>query len=277
MAHWFDELGKRIAKRDEQRRPSATFASSRGATHGAAKGTLLSRRSLITGASAAAVGAVAAGGPFRLFPVGLAMARRDPCLANPGFCTGNCPEEVACKKAAITDALDYIKDACSSPFAGFSGYTDGEDGNKLGCVVQANIVMNRRVASCECICCPHGLSKCGKCTCVDLQNDDNNCGSCGHACISSSTCINGHCSCNTCGDAGKNPYSQVCGGQCVDTAADPTNCGSCGNVCPDTVNGFTGICNCGVCDGCSGAIGGFWCCQTGKCTHACPQPGETCP
>jgi hypothetical protein len=127
-----------------------------------------------------------------------------------------------------------------------------------------------------CIGCPSGQSFCGT-ECVDRQTDLNNCGSCGHVCVSPTTCQNGQCGCNTCGASGNNPYSKVCGGECVDTAGDPNNCGGCGNVCSDTADGFTGICNCGACSGCAGALGGFWCCQTGTCTHACPQPGETCP
>jgi hypothetical protein len=130
---------------------------------------------------------------------------------------------------------------------------------------------------CRPLCPPgSGQTKCGD-TCVDLQTDNDNCGSCGHVCVGSSSCTNGHCECNTCGNQGRNSMSQICDGQCIDTSSDPTNCGSCGNVCPDTVNGFRGICNCGQCDGCSGGVGSFWCCQTSKCTHACPPPGETCP
>ena len=121
-----------------------------------------------------------------------------------------------------------------------------------------------------------GQTKCGD-QCVNLQTDNNNCGSCGHVCVGSSSCINGHCGCNTCGDSGNNPFSQICGGQCTDTSSDPYNCGSCGNVCPDSVNGFRGICNCGQCDGCAGGLHSIFCCQTGTCAHACPGPGETCP
>jgi hypothetical protein len=121
-----------------------------------------------------------------------------------------------------------------------------------------------------------GQTKCGD-DCVNLQTDNNNCGSCGHVCVGSSACVNGHCTCNACGTTGSNPYSQICDGQCVDLSSDPYNCGSCGNVCPDSVNGFRGICNCGQCDGCAGGLHSIFCCETGKCAHACPGPGETCP
>src|SRR5207253_4820884 len=39
----------------------------------------------------------------------------------------------------------------------------------------------------KCIGCPSGQSFCGD-VCVDLQTDNNNCGSCGHVCVSPSTC-----------------------------------------------------------------------------------------
>jgi hypothetical protein len=66
--------------------------------------------------------------------------------------------------------------------------------------------------------------------CVNLKNDQNNCGSCGNAC-GNDTC---------------------CGGSCKDLSGDYDNCGSCGHGCgfPDTgcsggeccVLGAVGVC-----------------------------------
>jgi hypothetical protein len=273
VGHWFDDLSKRAARVGEGRRtgrPAGRTRLAGSGDQGAARGDLFSRRSVLFGASAFGLGALASTSPLRVGALNYARAQTP----------GACPEETRCKKAAYEDNKAYVKEACASPYPGFvDSYRDGEAGFKLGCVTQAAIRLGSRLDSCakRACPCPQGHDRCGGDDCLDLQTDDNNCGKCGHVCVASSSCTNGHCVCNTCGNAGNNPYSQICDGQCVDTSGDPSNCGGCGNVCPQVVNGFRGICNCGQCDGCEGGVTGFWCCQTGTCTHACPSPGETCP
>ena len=93
--------------------------------------------------------------------------------------------------------------------------------------------------------------KCGKnqqlcgTTCVNTNNNAQNCGSCGNVCAltqhASTKCVSGQCQ-TTCGKA----YSQ-CGASCVNLNTNVTNCGSCGNVCsPPTSNGVAS-CNGGTC------------------------------
>jgi hypothetical protein len=76
--------------------------------------------------------------------------------------------------------------------------------------------------------CKGGTAKCGK-QCVNTTSDEENCGTCGHACGARTTC---------------------CSGACVDTAVDENNCGECGNECePD------GSCQGGECVlACGGTI-----------------------
>ena len=62
-------------------------------------------------------------------------------------------------------------------------------------------------------------------SCVNTQNDPNNCGSCGHGCPPGAACALGTCM-TTC----MFPFAR-CGGTCVDPLTDPLNCGACGNAC----------------------------------------------
>lgn len=85
-------------------------------------------------------------------------------------------------------------------------------------------------------------------TCTDLQNDLNNCGSCGTVCPIPSVGL------PVC-EAG------VCGYTCdesIDLSSDPVNCGICGNTCDAPTHG-TAFCedgNCGfVCDDGYEAVG----------------------
>jgi hypothetical protein len=88
--------------------------------------------------------------------------------------------------------------------------------------------------------CPRGQYQCDG-TCIDVQNDDSNCGSCGNACSGEQTCQSGVCACP---DAGQTYCSQS--GACTDLSNDYHNCGSCGNAC--SIEGQTcvnGVCQCG--------------------------------
>src|SRR5262249_54029461 len=102
--------------------------------------------------------------------------------------------------------------------------------------------------------------------CVDLTNDEANCGQCATTCMASASC---------------------CSSQCVEPTTDTTNCGSCGNVCtpknvgaPVCMSGSCGYDKCamgfGDCDG-DTANG----CETdivgdlkncGSCRNACMVP-----
>lgn len=89
--------------------------------------------------------------------------------------------------------------------------------------------MGSEVGSCD------PLSSCAG-ICIDLQNDLNNCGSCGNVCPVPSV---GLAVCN----------AGVCGYVCdesIDLSSDPQNCGSCDNVC-DTPMHSTSFCEDGSC------------------------------
>lgn len=87
--------------------------------------------------------------------------------------------------------------------------------------------------------CPGPLSRCAD-ACVDLRNDDRNCGACGAACSPGLACSQGACTC-FCGVG-----STACGApcSCVDLSTDPNNCGGCGLKCPTGV-----LCTGGTCIG----------------------------
>jgi hypothetical protein len=73
-------------------------------------------------------------------------------------------------------------------------------------------------------------------SCVDLQTDRNNCGSCGRVCSASAKCVSGACQvpCTS-------PWT-MCGTQCVNSQLDENNCGLCGVRCTSPA-----FCNNGSC------------------------------
>lgn len=71
--------------------------------------------------------------------------------------------------------------------------------------------------------CRQGLTWCNG-HCSDLSAAIGDCGTCGNACPSGQSCMEGQCC--TKGLA-------LCSGICSDLTADVNNCGTCGNGCPD--------------------------------------------
>ncbi len=121
--------------------------------------------------------------------------------------------------------------------------------------------------------CAAGLLPCGG-GCVDPATDVHNCGTCGHACLSTSTCQGGTCTA-TCGGA-----LVACGEACVDTQNDLANCGGCGIACQPGQSCNSGACECPAgLDACGATTG----CvdlaadpaNCGACGHACAN-GEAC-
>jgi hypothetical protein len=124
--------------------------------------------------------------------------------------------------------------------------------------------------------CPQGETNCNG-RCAALGSDAGNCGSCGHACASTSICAAG--SCAACA-----PDTTRCGDVCAVLAIDPAHCGACGNACGAaqvcTSTGGTTACK-SACDGgltaCDRACADlqtsrFHC---GACGSACAV-GQTC-
>jgi hypothetical protein len=89
-------------------------------------------------------------------------------------------------------------------------------------------------------------------SCVDLQSDPLNCGSCGLTCVNGTACVNGLCNGDTvCGPGHADSYcnldagiSYLCcpGAGCIDTSGDSQNCGACGNVCAQPTACDAGAC-----------------------------------
>ena len=85
--------------------------------------------------------------------------------------------------------------------------------------------------------------------CVDVTDDEENCGQCGNVCPVGARCQNAECVCG----AGLNDGREVLcpgglfGGDsiCVDVGTDPDNCGQCGSVCPSGAKCEGGACVCG--------------------------------
>ena len=108
--------------------------------------------------------------------------------------------------------------------------------------------------------CATGLEKCAD-TCVAIETDSKNCGSCGSACNGGNVCVGGACVCPI--------GQQVCNGICTALATDPRNCGSCGYVCGPQDGGISQqACNQGVCEDCSS--GG---CRTALVAGCIASPG----
>jgi hypothetical protein len=134
----------------------------------------------------------------------------------------------------------------------------------------------------------------GASICVDLFQDQANCGACGHVCPSTQYCMGGTCgtppafTCPTGATVCSDPMAP--GKQyCTDPKTDGRNCGMCGTVCA------TGICQNGVCgtststgpDGgtcpavvpnvCPAAGGGTYCTNFNNDPNNCSMCGRVCP
>ena len=112
--------------------------------------------------------------------------------------------------------------------------------------------------------CSNDGSGCCDNDCVDLKNNDDNCGGCGLACDNNSNCCDGACknlredtqNCGNCGTTCSGDSPNCCGGGCTSVKSDPANCGACGTNCsgdnPDCCDGLcknfgTDAANCGTC------------------------------
>lgn len=115
-----------------------------------------------------------------------------------------------------------------------------------------------------------GWVMCGT-NCVNLNNDANNCGSCGHFC--------------PIGSVGR----ACCSGACVDRSSDTSNCGACGNVCPAPPNStnvtctgivtggmLTGVCDFS-CDSGYTKCGSIGCFDIQTDVNNCGSCGKVCP
>lgn len=83
--------------------------------------------------------------------------------------------------------------------------------------------------------CEEGLTDCGG-VCVNLQNNDSNCGQCGNACGESESCVEGECKETTPGEL------VDCNGEWVDLQTSTFHCGKCNRRCGPSISCEGGEC-----------------------------------
>jgi len=76
--------------------------------------------------------------------------------------------------------------------------------------------------------------KCGG-ICIDVMNNNENCGDCGNVCLEGTKCSNGDCVV----DCGR---QTVCNNACTDLLTDGNNCGKCGEVCDSNAYCDNAVC-----------------------------------
>jgi len=132
----------------------------------------------------------------------------NPCIK--GACpASDCPGGVFCNGGCYDPMTD-------SDHCGATGDCVGPNAGQV-CKGDEICDQGRCLAACG-----SGLTRCAL-TCVDLQKDPSNCGSCGTKCGNGSSCALGQCSDPGC--------PLLCNGSCVNPVVDNANCGACGNVC----------------------------------------------
>src|SRR5699024_5227496 len=117
--------------------------------------------------------------------------------------------------------------------------------------------------------CPGAQEVCGN-TCVNLQNNTSNCGTCGNTCKAYQICQGGACTCPSgqfdCG----NKCAACCGNQhCTPPRVCNTTSGSC--VCPSGSVTCGGACCTGgkICSGGCVCPAGLVDCGNGQCVECC--------
>lgn len=118
------------------------------------------------------------------------------------------------------------------------------------------------------LCCTIGTSSCGNpAFCVDLQTNHEDCGTCGHSCLTGESCDSGICH-PTCSSG-----LSACGNPpvCSNLQNDEQNCGTCGHSCPTGQTCSGGSCH-PQCPSGQEAV-------NGACVNECPPgtTGQTCP
>ncbi len=129
-------------------------------------------------------------------------------------------------------------------------------------------------------------------SCVDLQTDLSNCGTCSNVCAANRECVTGQCI-SPC----TYPMARCDGVHCTNVSVDAANCGACGNPCQPGETCWDAVCGptcvtptpnrCGLtcvsfatdssnCGNCGNACTLPAHCLAGECTTACPASQTNC-
>jgi hypothetical protein len=137
--------------------------------------------------------------------------------------TPDCTPGWTCNQLTVAEGLcvcTWAPEICDGMDNNCDGIIDNEPEADNYCTLMADGIPQKCVmGACACV---HTCAG----TCVDLQNDDMNCGMCGKACKPMvEKCQGGSCGC---------AYT-LCGSNCVDTGGtDNKNCGGCNKQCDFT-------------------------------------------
>jgi hypothetical protein len=137
--------------------------------------------------------------------------------------TPDCLSGWTCQQLTVGEGIcvcTWSPEICDGQDNNCDGIIDNEPEADNYCTLMNDGIPEKCVKGmCECV------TTCDA-ACVDVQNDDKNCGKCGHACKAKvEKCQDAKCCC---------AYS-ICDGVCVNTGGDDAaNCGNCGQVCDYT-------------------------------------------
>ncbi|CAK9782439.1 unnamed protein product [Cutaneotrichosporon oleaginosum] len=169
---------------------------------------------------------------------------------NCGECARSCPSSAECIDGACVcqgantvlcgdKRAPWCADIMNSPFS-CGGC------NKLVSVPPAPVPFvrpecdeNSQCVNGRCVACSSGFKRCGVSECKNVQNDNENCGSCYTKCEPGSNCLKGTCEANQ----GCGPGQTKCDGSCRNTANDNNHCGGCGVKCARGKNCSDGKCS----------------------------------
>jgi hypothetical protein len=123
----------------------------------------------------------------------------------------------------------YMPETCNGKDDDCDGIIDNEPATDQSCVSNSGPQFQCRNGTCAC-----AEALCNG-QCINMTTDSNNCGGCGVACPSGSTCQSSHCVCTG--------GLTLCGSTCRNTSNDSSNCGGCGMTCGSGLSCSGGACS----------------------------------